>query len=371
MTFQKFLPFIKHTLLVSVFLLFVGLSGCDDDETSGPTVFSGTVMAMIDTDAYKQAKGAPATEALDSLVKYLKFYQLENVVNTTPQLTLFAPSNQAFVNLLTTTPGFPSRITDISPSIVTGVLAYHVHGAKKMKSDLTSGTTLATLFSQPNNCNPQAAGTVQNITVNANGTLLTGSTNNEIDVVKADLQATNGVAHIVESVMIPPSIGNSLTPILTTVAAPALLSSNFSIVAGLITFADCGVAAGQTPLVNILANPAGNYTVFFPPNAVFQQAGAGTTVQSVLAFLASRGVTTPAQVRGILLGHVITADEYTRAELLAAAPVTYQAANGANIQVTKNANNQVILNGTIPVLVGDADNRNNGMVHVIGGVIGL
>jgi uncharacterized surface protein with fasciclin (FAS1) repeats len=369
MNLPKFLSFINRALLAFAVVAVVGISACDDDEPDGPTIYDGTVMELIQSDEFKQSEGAAATEALDSLVKYIKAYGLEATVNNTANITLFAPSNQAFVNLLTTTPGFPSNIKSISSNIIAGVLAYHVVPQVKKKADLTSGTVMNTLFTQPDNCNPASAGVVQVITVNANGTLFTGSTNEEIEILSADHEAETGVVHVVESVMIPPTVGASLEPLLTSVAGPVFLSSNFSLMAGLITYADCGTT-GQVPIANILGNPEGNMTVFLPPNAVLGPKY-GTTVAAVLASLATEGITTPAQLRGFLLGHVIASDEYTAAELTAATGTNIAAANGQNIGISLNGST-VLLNGSVAVVGPDADaTRLNGIVHAVSDFIGL
>jgi uncharacterized surface protein with fasciclin (FAS1) repeats len=374
MNLKRFLTFTQRALLAVVLITTIGITGCDnDDDDNGPQIFEGDVLALIKDDQFKQSATVPATEALDSLVKYIEAYGVSSLLTVSGgEVTLFAPSNQAFVNLLTTTPGFPSDITVISPNIIAGVLAYHTVNGTKLKADLTSGTTLNTNFSQPDNCNPSGDAEVQTIVVNSNGTLLTGSTNDQIEIVSYDNKATNGVVHIVGSVMIPPSVGEKLQPILTTVAAPAFLSSDFSILAGLITYADCAITNPSTtpPISNILANPAGTLTVFFTPDAVFSQLGYGDTAAEVIASLAADGYDTPAKLRGLILGHVIGAS-LDAAALEAKDGQTIQSLTGADIAISLHpTNGMILLNGTIPVIMPDADlSRDNGVMHAIGGVI--
>ena len=368
----RFLSFFRYTLLAVVVASLAVISGCDDDDDGdgGPT--HASIMELIQDDQFKQSATVPATQALDSVAKYLSAYGVDALLAGSDK-TLFAPSNQAFVNLLTTTPGFPSNIESISPNIIAGVLAYHIVASKNLKADLTSGTTLNTLFSQPDNCNPTGGGEVQVITINADGTLLTGSSNAEIEITSADnLTTTDGVVHVTESVLIPPSIGATLPPLLTTIAGPVLLSSDFSIMAGLMTYADCAITNPTTtpPLTNILANPDGTYTVFFPPNAVFAGAGLGDTVGEVIASLAGAGLDTPEEIRGLILGHIVPTGDMSADELSDAAPTTLTAMNTQQIEVSLNRD-VIILNGETRVAVADAAARGNGTLHAIGGILGM
>ncbi|MFZ6013301.1 MAG: fasciclin domain-containing protein [Bacteroidota bacterium] len=266
MNLKRFLSLTKHALLATAVFVTLGISSCDNDD-DGPTTFNGTVLELMADVQFKQSATVSADVALDSALKYFNLYpDLVTLLTATPNVTVFAPSNTAFVNLLAT-PGFPTKISLINPDIIKGVLAYHIVSEKKIKADLTSGATLTSNYTDP------TAG-VQTITVNANGTLKTGSTNQDIDIVDADNLATNGAVHVVESVMIPPSVGATLTPILGTTAGTILLGKDFSYLAYMIGYADAGVATASK-VSSILANPINpntnpnGFTVFAPLNAVF------------------------------------------------------------------------------------------------------
>lgn len=370
---KNLLPWLRYTLVIAVVSSLVVISGCDDDEPSGDPPFEGTVWELINQDKFKQAEGAPATEALDSLVKYLEFYGLSGLLNTSTDYTLFAPSNQAFVNLLTTTPGFPENIKSISADIVAGVLAYHVTEGVVLSDALIADAEFETLFAQPDNCGVDPD-EVQIITVNDDGTLLTGSSNAEIEIVSADNETLeNGVVHITESVLIPPSVGEVLTPILTTMAATVLLSSDFEIMAGLLTYADCNTT-GVTPIVNILANPAGTLTLFLPADAVFIGGGLtngdGTNdVVEVITYLATNTpINTPDEIRALVLNHIHGAAILDAADVAAAAGTNLTMVSGASYAVTAGPPLSI---GAKPIAVADADERDNGIAHVIGGILGL
>jgi uncharacterized surface protein with fasciclin (FAS1) repeats len=315
MNITRILSYTKHALLVLAMLTIVGISGCDDDD-EGPKIYDGTILELLSDPQYKQASGADASVALDSLVKYLSLYpSLTAKLSGSAEYTYFAPSNSAFIGLLGI-PNFPQDIRLISPAVVENVLTYHAVAGKKMKADLTAGTVLTTDFTDP--LSPAAP---QKITVNANGTLIAApnSANIDIDIVKADIQTENGVVHITESVLIPPSVGAVLTPILGTMAATVLLGKDFTNLAKIIMAADAGFTENATnlqfkvstwlamPITSATLTTANQkgFTFFAPPNAI----SATTTVLTEAT--ANAIIATADKGRGFLLNHLVISGQYT------------------------------------------------------------
>ena len=301
MNLMRFLSYMKHALMVVAMLTIVGISGCDDDD--GPTIFKGTLVELASSEQFKQSVNSDDSKSLDSLVKYLNYHGLDVVLNGAGPFTLFAPNNAAFKNLIAL-PGFPADIRKIDPNIVKAVLSYHVVAGTVMKKDIVSGASFTTAFT----------GTVSNpddkINVNSDGTLLTGSSNTAIQIVTSDKQATNGVLHVTATVLIPQTIGNTLTPILGTLAGSVFLGADFTYLVKVINNADQGVGAGEQ-IRTLLATPPltaptnVRRTFFAPPNAFFTAAAAqsGITVDQLIASLGTGGTSA---ARFILLNHIIT-----------------------------------------------------------------
>lgn len=299
---------LRYTVIVTLVASLFVISGCDNDD-DGPVVFNGTVLDFIKSDEFKQATNNNADLALDSLVKYVSLYpDLTALLTGTTEYTLFAPSNTAFKNLLAT-PGFPSRISLINPDIIKGVLSYHYVAGKKLKADMTAGTKFNTLYTDA------TTSAVQVIEVNSDGTTLkTGSTNAAIDILEGgiDRQATNGVVQVVESVMIPPTVGAQLTPILGTMAGTILLGKDFSYLARLIARADAGyvedATTGKLKISSHLARPtSGTFsgaTFIAPPNAVFE-AAATAAGKTATAFVDGFSTGGDGSARAILLNHYV------------------------------------------------------------------
>lgn len=322
----------KHALMVSAMIAIVGISGCDDED--GPTVFNGTVLDLISSDQYKQSVNGDDTKSLDSLVKYINYHGLNTVISATGPITLFAPNNAAFKSLIAT-PGFPADIRKIDPNIVKGVLSYHVVADEVKKSEITSGASFSTAFT----------GTVSNpndkINVNSDGTLLTGSTNQAIVITESDKLALNGVVHVTGTVLIPQSVGASLTPILGTLAGSVFLGADFTTLVKLINKADAGVSAADQ-IRTLLATPPATETAsnvrrtfFAVPNAYFSAAAQqqGVTVDQFLASISA------AAARAILLNHFITTNvaartTYTVSDIAGSGDVQFQ--NGVPVGTQTN-----------------------------------
>jgi len=387
---QKLFSVFRYTAIVALVASLFIMSGCDEDE--GPQVFNGTLLDYLKSNEFKQSTTGSADNALDSLVKYVSLYpDLAGLLSGSAEFTVFAPSNTAFKNLLLT-PGFPPKISDISPTIVGGVLSYHFVEGKKLKADLTAGTKLNTKFTDP-----AAPGAAQIIEINANGTLKTGSTNQDLDIVVADKLANNGVVHIVESVLIAPSTGSSLTPILGTMAGTILLGKDFTFLAQIIAKADAGFtenpSAGALKIASHLARPtSGTFTgatFFAPPNAVITAAAGSAGVTTYINNL------TADAARSLLLRHyvigkyVVTAAAGSTAfsTLLPAGSTTGTGSISANVNLggksvtvsistasTQNpfgvavSTTPTIANSFAPIVSKDLPHT-NGVVQVIGGIL--
>lgn len=315
---------------------------------------------------------------LDSLEKYLKNYpDLVAALSNQGTYTAFLPTNAAFIGLLET-PGFPQNISSINPDIIKGVLAYHVAGTKYGSADLTSGTQITTISQS------------EKITVNADGTLKTGSSNQNIVVEVADIETTNGVAHITSSVLISPSVGASLTPLLNTLGGSIMLGSNFSVLARAILKADTfAVGASQPTLVSIISDKDADLTIFAPTNGTFQAAAgvADGDSDAVIAakingFLANFS---GQQFYGIIATHVL-ASAVGAADLTAGA--SFVAASGATLTVlsttaptdpAKGILTGIVIDSNgdttpeaqvaVPSSASDALVSPNGQIHIIAGLL--
>lgn len=105
--------------------------------------------------------------------------------------TVFAPTNQAFSNLLTTL-GVAS-LDDIPVATLLAVLQYHVVPARVFSCNLSDGLEAPTAL-------PGATLTIGL----SGGATVTGSGNsNPSNIIQTDLVTTNGVIHVIDQVLLP------------------------------------------------------------------------------------------------------------------------------------------------------------------------
>lgn len=220
----------KINLFCKFLFLFVSfgvLTSCSDDDNN-TTPQQNTIANIASNNA-----------DFSILVQALTRAGLVDAVNGTNLLTVFAPTNQAFNNFLTQN-GFAS-IDDVPLPVLTQVLLNHVVSGRVMSNQLSTGyvRTLATYGSTNSNLS---------MFINtAEGVLINGT----VAVATPDIMASNGVIHVVGTV-IP----------LPTVVTFATADPNFSVLVQALTRGD------QPDFVGIL-NGAGPFTVFAPTNAAF------------------------------------------------------------------------------------------------------
>lgn len=100
--------------------------------------------------------------------------------------TVFAPTDAAFAALPEGT--LETLLADPTGALA-NILLYHVVGAKAMSTDLSNGQEITTLL-----------GKKVTVTINSEGVFI-----NDAKVTVADIEADNGVVHVIDAVLLPPS----------------------------------------------------------------------------------------------------------------------------------------------------------------------
>lgn len=149
-------------------------------------------LPTVVTFATADATFAPLVSALIEGTPATDFV---SVLNGAGPFTVFAPTDTAFQNLLDSNPDW-NAVTDIEEGLLTSVLNHHVVLGNVRSGDLTDGISPETLEGD-------------NITINLPGTgdniadVTDGSGNMNIGIIAVDVQANNGVIHVLNEVMIP------------------------------------------------------------------------------------------------------------------------------------------------------------------------
>jgi len=125
------------------------------------------------------------------LVTALQTADLVDVLQGEGPFTVFAPTNDAFVQLLGDLNVTPQELLD-HPDLAK-VLLYHVVSGKVMSTDLVNGLETATINGE---------------TIAFD--LTDGVKVNNVNVVLADLEAENGVVHVIDYVLVPSNFNYQL-----------------------------------------------------------------------------------------------------------------------------------------------------------------
>ena len=122
----------------------------------------------------------------ETLVAAVQAAGLVDTLKGDGPFTVFAPTDEAFAALPAGT--FEELLKPENLDQLTAILTYHVVPGKVMSGDLSNG---------------MEAGTVQgsNVTIMTDG----GVTVEGANVVTADIETSNGVIHVIDSVILPES----------------------------------------------------------------------------------------------------------------------------------------------------------------------
>ncbi len=149
------------------------------------------VFALTTTVTQAQDKNivelAVGTESLSTLVAAVKAGGLVETLSGKGPFTVFAPTNEAFAAL-------PEGTLDMllkpeNKDKLVAVLTYHVVSGTVKSTDLKNG---------------MSAKTVQGEKIKVD--LSNGVKINQANVISADIMASNGVVHVIDQVILPPSM---------------------------------------------------------------------------------------------------------------------------------------------------------------------
>lgn len=244
--------------------------------------------------------------------------------------TVFAPTDAAFGALLTKL-GVTKEQLLANTSLLTTVLKYHVLSGKVPSSAITGPLGPVTLEGRQVLIVPKDG----KVTINFGAT-----------VVTPDVEATNGVIHVIDQVLLPPEPAPAQPDIVDTAASAGSFSTLLA-------------AAQAAGLVDALKGP-GPFTVFAPTDAAFR------TLIRRLRTTPAKLLADPARLASILKYHVV-AGEISSAQLKVGRNVV-TTLNGRKIVVRKYRNGIVTVNGTAVVTTANID-ASNGVIHVVNRVL--
>lgn len=313
-----------------ILILFLGLTtllSCDNDDDS-TEVFVPETIAEI----------ASVSTNLSSLVEALQITDLTGALDGTDEFTVFAPTNDAFAAFLNDN-NFAS-INDVPVSVLTQVILNHVISGEVKSTSLTTGyqNTLATEATTGANLSLYV-NTSSGVNLNGVSSVVTNG---------ADIDATNGVIHVVDAV-----IG------LPTVVDFAIADDTFSTLVTALTRDDLTVDFVTTLSTANGTSPA-PFTVFAPTNDAF------TSLLTELGVDSLDDIDEPTLTATLSL-HAVAEDNVLASELTDDMTITTLGGD-----ITANITGGATLtdvNGRVSEIIVTNVQAANGIIHVINKVV--
>jgi len=248
--------------------------------------------------------------------------------------TVFAPTDDAFAAL-------PDGLVDClvkeeSKDVLSDILLYHVVSGKVFSTDLSDGMTATTLNGD-------------DVTVD----LSDGPKIDKSTVILADVEASNGVIHVIDSVLVPDDVDIEgflascmAVPSTPDIPQTAIANGSFKTLVAALSAAD---------LVGALSDPEGPFTVFAPTDDAFAALPDGLV--DCLVKEESKDVLSDILLYHVVSGKVFSTDlsDGMTATTLNGDDVTVDLSDGPKIDKST-------------VILADVE-ASNGVIHVIDSVL--
>jgi uncharacterized surface protein with fasciclin (FAS1) repeats len=174
-------PLMKKVLALAL-VASISLVACGSD--SSTEAVETTVMEEVAANDIVAV--ASSTEGFSTLVAALTAAGLVETLQGEGPFTVFAPNDEAFAAL-------PAGLLEklLLPEnvdVLTAILTYHVVAGKVMSTDVATGD----------------AATVEGSTLALD--TMSGVMVNDATVIAADVEASNGVIHVIDKVLVPPTV---------------------------------------------------------------------------------------------------------------------------------------------------------------------
>jgi transforming growth factor-beta-induced protein len=270
---------------------------------------------------------AVADGRFTTLVAAVTAAELVDTLKGEGPFTVFAPTDDAFSALPAGT--VDELLKPENKQKLTDILLYHVVAGSVMAADVTALTSAPTVL-----------GKDVAVKVDMGSVYI-----NEAKVIITDIATSNGVIHVIDAVLLPPSDEAAMEK--KTIVDVAVADGRFNTLVAAVTAAE---------LVETLSGE-GPFTVFAPTDDAFAALPAGTVDSLLLP-------ENKQQLTDILLYHAVSG------KVMAADVVTLTSAPtvlGKDVTITVK-DGKVFLNDTVQVIITDVE-ASNGVIHVIDAVL--
>lgn len=291
---------------ISLLTLFLAAAlfpaACSDDSTNTSDTRDPSIADVVVDD-----------DQFSTLLNALQSTGLDGVLDEDGNFTVFAPTDEAFESLPEGT------LESLSPEQLEEILLYHVLGNEVLSGQLDTEQSVETLSEE-------------DIFIVAGGSGVT--VNGTASVISADVEARNGVIHVIDNVILPDAYGT----IVDNAVKRYFLSSLVE-------------AVIEADLAETLSGD-GPFTVFAPTNEAFAE------IEDIAAGLSVEELTE------VLLYHAVDAQVFS-SDLQPTQEVTTLSGESITVEVADGA---ATINGSSNISTVDIEGV-NGVIHIIDEVL--
>jgi uncharacterized surface protein with fasciclin (FAS1) repeats len=299
----------------------------DSEVIAADIVATNGILHVVDAVLLPDLNGQTIYEIISAdpdfeiLTAALNASGLDELLNSDEvSLTLFAPTDEAFEAL---PPGTIEALLEDPQGLLSAILAYHVLPEVVESGDLFDEMILTTALGQD-----------VTVTINGDGVFI-----NEAKVILVDIQANNGIIHVIDAVLIPSFGGNTIYDIVSNSVDHTILTQAIQL-------------AG---FQGALSSDEVSLTLFAPTDQAFQN----LPPQLIEALLED-----PDGLLAKALRYHVVGDVAISTDLFDGQSITTLL--GQDVEITIDANGVFINNAQ--VIVADII-ASNGVVHVIDAVL--
>jgi uncharacterized surface protein with fasciclin (FAS1) repeats len=296
--------------------LVTGCGGGDDDPP--PVVTSSKDVVEI----------AQANSDLTTLVESVAAAGLVDTLKGAGPFTVFAPTNGAFSALLTELNLTKAQLL-ADRALLTSVLTYHVLPAKVERAQVPIGKAITTV-----------QGGIFKVDSTAGALVINDGRNRKSNIVATDIQARNGVIHLVDKVILPAN---------RNIVQTAQSLPDFSVLVEAVIAANLqGTLSGTGP-----------FTVFAPTNAAFTALLTELNVTKA-ALLANTALLSKVLTYHVVAGRVLRADVPVATPITTVQGETFTVSSGFVITDQRARTSNITATDVL---------TSNGVIHVVDKVI--
>jgi uncharacterized surface protein with fasciclin (FAS1) repeats len=162
--------------------IVAALTACGGDDASPPPAPPAPTKNIVEL--------AVATPTLSTLVAAVTAADLATTLSGPGPFTVFAPTNDAFAKIPKAT--LDALLLPSGKADLTKILTYHVVPAKVLKAEIPLGKPIASV----------QKGTFT-IALEAGDVVITDAKGGKSKITATDIVATNGVVHVIDTVIMP------------------------------------------------------------------------------------------------------------------------------------------------------------------------